>query len=143
MAYVDARIAQSRGNSEPRQLDVKQHLDSSINITGVSSQVPPSHDTTSTTEAVVKARQPAGAGKLQEIDLGPDSARQNVLRTQAAVFGGPSGGGTDSLGSKKGRRRRYRRTSEDIKRDQMVEKILSEAKRKLLALHRVFGSFSS
>ena len=82
-------------------------------------------------DVLTKARQPAGAGKLQEIDLGPDTTKQNVLRTQAAVFGESIEDIGDAASSKKGRRRRQRRTSDDIKRDQMVEKILAEAKRLL------------
>jgi len=68
----------------------------------------------------------AGTGKLQEIDLGPDATRRNVLRTQQAVFGGAEEVQEQPKHSKW--RRRKRRGSEDIKRDQMVEKILNEAK---------------
>jgi hypothetical protein len=88
-------------------------------------------------EPILRGKQPAGAGKLHEIDLGPDATRLNVLRTQAAaarindqgvyveepqpVPNGPKG--------KFRRGRRQRRTSEDLQRDSLVEKILAEAKR--------------
>jgi hypothetical protein len=83
-------------------------------------------------DPVTQARQLTVAGKLQEIDLGPDAARQNVLHTQAAVFGGPGSEISDVTDSKKGRRRKQRRTSEDTKTDQMVERVLAEARRMLL-----------
>lgn len=122
MAYVDSRIAQIRGGPDYSQDDSS----STRNAADANMHHP--------TKPI--ARMPAGAGKLQEIDLGPDSTRQNVLRTQAAVFG-ESKEVDEPINPKKARwKRRQRRTSEDVRRDQMVEAILSEAKRKSI-IHRI------
>jgi hypothetical protein len=78
----------------------------------------------------------AGMGKLQEVDLGPLAAARNIERTEEAqkkldgtyvekevvpkVRLGRNG---------KPRRQPKRRNSEDMRRDQMVEAVLREAKR--------------
>jgi hypothetical protein len=88
-------------------------------------------------ELILRGKQPAGAGKLHEIDLGPDATRLNVLRTQAAaarindqgVYVEESPPPPIGPKAKFRRARRQRRTSEDLQRDQLVEKILAEAKR--------------
>ena len=82
-------------------------------------------------------RQPAALGKLHEIDLGPDSKRRNIERTEAAkkrVEGddddeGLEDGTKPRLG-KGGKpwRGRKRRTSDDIRRDKLVEEVLRESK---------------
>jgi hypothetical protein len=85
-------------------------------------------------------RPPAGLGKLLEIDLGPDSTLRNIARTEAATrrLGGSLESETEGreqnkkvrLGRDgKPRRRRNRRTSDDIKRDKLVEEVLRESKR--------------
>jgi hypothetical protein len=86
---------------------------------------------------ILRGKQPAGAGKLHEIDLGPDATRLNILKTQAAAARindqgvyvqepEPPPGGRKA---KFRRGRRQRRTSEDLQRDSLVETILAEAKR--------------
>ena len=81
-------------------------------------------------------RQPASLGKLHEIDLGVEAKRRNIERTQAAVEGRPSEAEEKEEpvrlrlcrdGKYRPRRRRKRRNSEDIKRDQIVEDILRES----------------
>lgn len=82
-----------------------------------------------------RQRQPAGLGKLMEIDLGPEAARRNVERTEEATRRLQNGGALEDEQQQsggKGRRGRKRRTSEDIKRDKLVEEILKESRRKLL-----------
>lgn len=88
-------------------------------------------------------RQPATLGKLHEIDLGPDAKLRNIERTVAATKSLVSGdsltasdkdsGGTKPRLDKNGKpwRQRKRRNSEDIRRDQLVEEVLRESKRKL------------
>jgi hypothetical protein len=115
MEYVDSRVARLRGS-----IDIDERNRHLLN-SGSRPQVD---------AAALPARQPAGTGKLQEIDLGPDASRQNVLRTQAAVFGDHSPDVSDDPGTRKVRkRRRQRRTSDDIRRDKMVEAILAESRR--------------
>lgn len=82
-------------------------------------------------------RQPAVVGKLQEVDLGPSAALKNIALTEAAtrrLHGTPSEErkppekillGRDG----KPRRRRYRRPSDALKRDAIVEEIMRESKR--------------
>lgn len=82
-------------------------------------------------------RQPATLGKLHEIDLGPDSKRKNIERTEAAKKRVEGDDDDEALedGSKprlgkdgKPWRGRKRRTSEDIRRDKLVEEVLRESK---------------
>lgn len=85
----------------------------------------------------------ASMGKLQEVDLGPTAAMKNIELTEKALK--RSAGQDDDVteqgrsGNGKGRGGRYRgrvrpRTEEDIRRDKMVEEILSESKRKYIYL---------
>jgi hypothetical protein len=88
-------------------------------------------------DLILRGKQPAGAGKLHEIDLGPDATRLNVLRTQAAaarindqgIYVEEPQPAPTGPKAKFRRGRRQRRTSEDLQRDQLVDKILAEAKR--------------
>ncbi|KAF2703172.1 hypothetical protein K504DRAFT_451923 [Pleomassaria siparia CBS 279.74] len=80
-------------------------------------------------------RMAAGMGKLQEIDLGPEATAQNVQRTEEAFRRIERGVTTNEPSAKirlgkdgKPRRVRNRRNSEDLRRDKMVEAVLSEAK---------------
>ncbi|KAF2876602.1 hypothetical protein BDV95DRAFT_664731 [Massariosphaeria phaeospora] len=78
----------------------------------------------------------AGMGKLQEVDLGPDATTKNIQRTEAArrqlegrdavQIDETDPGGTSRTGKR--RRPQKRRNSEDMRRDQMVEAVLREAK---------------
>jgi hypothetical protein len=91
-------------------------------------------------------RQPASLGKLQEIDLGNEARDRNVERTEQARrrLDGEAVDPEDCEGSngtrentKKVRlgrdgkpwRGRKRRTSDDIRRDQLVEEVLRENRR--------------
>jgi len=78
----------------------------------------------------------AGMGKLEEIDLGPSATERNIERTEAARKKLESGQSMEEqvervrLGQNgKPRRPRQRRNSEDVRRDQLVEAVLREAKR--------------
>jgi Hepatocellular carcinoma-associated antigen 59 len=98
-------------------------------------------------QIVPVARQPVGVGKLMEIDLGPSATLMNIARTEAATRrmqgieeppiptvesrGRARGGKTKTpLGpdGKPWRSRKNRRTDEDLKRDRLVEQVLSESK---------------
>lgn len=99
--------------------------------------------TENSTGEAQRQRQPAGLGKLQEIDLGPDATAQNIARTEAATkMFGAFGERTQSQEAEKsgkvrmGRdgkpwRGRKRRNSEDIKRDRLVEEVLRESRLEL------------
>ncbi|KAI9834955.1 MAG: hypothetical protein M1819_002678 [Sarea resinae] len=86
-------------------------------------------------------RQPAALGKLHEIDLGPDAKLRNIALTEEArkrLEGGDDVADTPTTDRarkppKLGRdgkpwRGRKRRTSEDIKRDKLVEEVLKETR---------------
>ncbi|KAL2358459.1 hypothetical protein BJ546DRAFT_959909 [Cryomyces antarcticus] len=84
-----------------------------------------------------RPRQPAGLGKLQEIDLGPDATLRNIARTEAATRR-LENGQVDEIEAPVGKvrlgkdgkpwRGRKRRNSEDVKRDKLVEEVLRESK---------------
>ncbi|KAI9823583.1 MAG: hypothetical protein M1832_002364 [Thelocarpon impressellum] len=77
-------------------------------------------------------RQPASLGKLHEIDLGPSSTLSNIARTEAArrrLDNGEPAEQQQPLGRNgKPWRGRRRRTSEDVRRDQLVEEVLRESR---------------
>jgi len=85
-------------------------------------------------------RQPAGLGKLQEIDLGPDVSLRNIAMTEAAtrrlqgVAPPPKNEEVSKTVGKLGRdgkprRKRWRRNSDDVKRDEIVEAVMRESRR--------------
>ena len=124
MAYIDSELAKRR-----------QDQNSSTNA----SRWPGSGASSAknTIDAVVQ-RQPAALGKLHEIDLGPDATLTNIARTEAAKrkLEGGSVDIVDEIGKVrlgrdgKPRRNRRRRNSDDVKRDNLVEEVLRETKRK-------------
>jgi hypothetical protein len=88
----------------------------------------------------MRTRQPAGVGKLLEIDLGPDTTLENIARTEAAKRRLETGG-SETVAMKPARkprlgrdgkpwRLRKGRNEEDIKRDELVEAVMRESKRK-------------
>ena len=98
--------------------------------------------------APLPARTPAALGKLMEVDLGPAATLRNIKRTEAAkrrLEAGEEGAveeeeeeeeEEDTDGKKKKKKQegkswkgRKRRTSEDLKRDRLVEEVLRESKR--------------
>ncbi|KAF2477709.1 uncharacterized protein BDR25DRAFT_299534 [Lindgomyces ingoldianus] len=79
------------------------------------------------------ARLAAGMGKLQEVDLGPDAVTTNVERTEAALRfargeAPPPQQETTNRKSRRRRRQEKARNPEDVRRDQLVEQVLREAK---------------
>lgn len=119
MAYVDSEMAKlhpTSGDSQAMTAEARHEQEA----------------TERRTEQLQK--QPATLGKLQEIDLGADARARNIARTQAALGGSGEveeqhGRNVKSGKDGKPRRGRKRRTSEDIKRDKMVEDILHESRR--------------
>jgi hypothetical protein len=88
----------------------------------------------------MRTRQPAGVGKLLEIDLGPDTALENIARTEAAKRRLETGE-SETVAMKPARkprlgrdgkpwRTRKGRNEDDIKRDELVEAVMRESKRK-------------
>jgi hypothetical protein len=136
MAYVDSKLAELRtGSTGPGP----------ANANAVDTRF--YRPVESAGQIVPVARQPVGAGKLMEIDLGPSATLMNIARTEAATrrmqgieeppapapasTGRGRGGKTKAaLGpdGKPWRGRRNRRTDEDLKRDRLVEQVLSESK---------------
>jgi hypothetical protein len=129
MAYIESEMARRHHHIQPPETSASfQPTVGGITKQGADLKLP--------------QRQPAALGKLHEIDLGPDSKLRNIARTEAAtrrLAGDDSSPQADEednspkrnrLGRKdKQWRGRKRRTSEDIKRDQLVEEVLRESKR--------------
>lgn len=93
-------------------------------------------------------RQPAALGKLHEVDLGPEATSLNISRTEAAKRmlhdepPKPQEAPVKVRLGKDGKPRRAKRirNSEDIKRDQLVEEVLRENKRKSLPCYKSSNS---
>jgi hypothetical protein len=82
-------------------------------------------------------------GKLHEVDLGPLAAARNIERTEAArkklegTYIEEKAEPKVRLGRNgKPRRQPKRRNSEDLRRDQLVEAVMREAKRKVALLRQ-------
>jgi len=120
MEYVDSEIAKMRaGEAQSNVLDATS---STLNSSNTANTL----------------RQPATIGKLMEIDLGPDATLKNTVRTEAArlrSLGRPQEEEVSKpekvrLGRDgKPRRKRWRRASDDLKRDAIVEAVMKESKR--------------
>lgn len=127
IAYIEDRLA--TGNPSPLHPEQRLNLvhersDSQI-FAKVSGQT---------------SRQPAGLGKIQEIDLGPDSTLRNIARTKAATqdftnvdryISSDTLEGKSTFVGRDGKPRKFRkrRNSEDVHRDLLVEEVLRESKR--------------
>lgn len=139
-AYVDSKMAELRHGS--RSKDAQFH--NSETSSDDERRTEHSGDETDGPIFGQKKRQPAGLGKLQEIDLGAESTLRNIARTEAATRRLETGESAEPeelpgrhkpgkkvrLGpdGKPWRGRRNRRTSEDIARDKLVEEVLREAR---------------
>jgi Hepatocellular carcinoma-associated antigen 59 len=143
MAYIEFELAKRslhNSNSPPRQTSTF----SPANLDNAPSDLNPS--TQGSNDSKLLERQPAALGKLLEIDLGNEARDRNVARTEHArrrldgeavdseedVEGNGLGGKSKKV--RLGRdgkpwRGRKRRTSEDIRRDQLVEEVLRENRR--------------
>jgi hypothetical protein len=79
----------------------------------------------------------AGQGKLQEVDLGPDAAARTEQAWKRLDNGEPEPPASKARRDKYGyawrKPKKNGKTDKDIRRDQMVEAILSEAKRPSLS----------
>jgi hypothetical protein len=117
VAYVDSQIAKQRLGNDQASF-------SNAGVEAMRREVPESGNGYHT----ALHRQPAALGKLQEIDLGPDAKARNIKQTEAATTAPEESGPVQMTG--RGRRRK-RRTSEDIRRDKLVEEVLRENRRKL------------
>ncbi|KAE8321426.1 hepatocellular carcinoma-associated antigen 59-domain-containing protein [Aspergillus sergii] len=126
MAYIETEMAKRHQHTVPTD-------DSDGPLVGESDAAP------STT--VLPQREPASLGKLHEIDLGQETKLHNIARTEAATrmlarddeYEHLNHGGsffkTAPVGNNEGLwRRQKRRTSEDVKRDRLVEEVLRESK---------------
>ncbi|KAF2807754.1 uncharacterized protein BDZ99DRAFT_65281 [Mytilinidion resinicola] len=127
MEFIDARMAELR------------HSQAALSITTLDDMSTEERATAIAASEKARERQPAGVGKLQEIDLGPDATAQNIARTEAArrkMEGLPDDEPQSGLRPGKVRlgrdgkpwRGRKRRNSEDIKRDLLVEEVLRESR---------------
>ena len=126
-SYVDSKLAELHGGAESSKLaqsravgNLPKHIHSSMY----------GHGPKPATESEA----------LQEVDLGPEAVLQNIARTEAARRKLAVGESLDSdseapkrvrLGRDgKPRRNRNRRSSADMKRDQMVERLMRDTQRK-------------
>lgn len=122
MAYIDSKIAQLRKDEDIQAVALK--ADSSL----------------STPDSVPRERKPASSGKLHEIDLGPSATERNVQRTQQARQRLEGVGAEESEPTKPRRvrigrdgkpmkpRKRFRRRSEDVERDKLIDSLMKEAR---------------
>ncbi|KAF1810776.1 hypothetical protein P152DRAFT_483503 [Eremomyces bilateralis CBS 781.70] len=124
MAYVDSRIA-----------EMHQGGGSTTESTNYGPLSTISADDASRAVTTDRERQPAGLGKLQEVDLGPSATQENIRRTQAATrrLEGVVSEEEEEGPVRKGRdgrpwRRRKRRNSDDVRRDKLVEQVLRESR---------------
>ncbi|KAI5298658.1 hypothetical protein KEM56_003873 [Ascosphaera pollenicola] len=127
MLYIESQLAKRRQGLDDQTSDNK---DSSLKPSTTAATF------TSPPQTSIAPRQAATLGKLHEVDLGPETKLQNITRTEAAArrligddsalaeLGEPSSDRRDG----KNWKGRKRRTSEDIKRDQLVEEVLRESK---------------
>ncbi|KAB8214746.1 hepatocellular carcinoma-associated antigen 59-domain-containing protein [Aspergillus novoparasiticus] len=126
MAYIETEMAKRHQHTVPTD-------DSDGPLVGESDAAP------STT--VLPQREPASLGKLHEIDLGQETKLHNIARTEAATrklarddeYEHLNHGGSFFKAAPMGKneglwRRQKRRTSEDVKRDRLVEEVLRESK---------------
>lgn len=132
MAYIDSKMAEMR---EGERAAAAAAAAAAAGINGTSQDIQGQKIAFSSSSAIPldthRERQPAGMGKLMEIDLGPEAAQRNIQRTEEATRRLQNGGSLDQVEEQlKGRRGRKRRTSEDIRRDKLVEEILKESRRK-------------
>lgn len=124
MAYVDSKMAEIR----QKQAEEAEAAASSAGNTTTSSYT-------------IRERQPAGAGRLQEIDLGPDATMRNIARTEAAARRLENGQPAEEEQHARPRkvrlgrdgkplrpRRRNRRGSDDLARDALVDAVLKETR---------------
>ena len=116
MAYIDSQIAKRRLGNDPGSFS---NVDVELSRSG------PLESGSGYDSAL--HRQPAALGKLQEIDLGPDAKARNIKQTEAATTAFDGAEPVQMTG--RGRHRK-RKTSEDIRRDKLVEEVLRESKRK-------------
>jgi hypothetical protein len=136
MAYIDSKMA------ELRKDDALSSPNSNTKLTSETSKANAAEVQSLVVADVQKERQPAGLGKLQEVDLGPDATLRNIKMTEAArkKLNGEIESQEESIAKgKKARlgkdgkpwRGRKRRDSDDIKRDMIVEDILKESRCKI------------
>ena len=133
MVYVEARMAEQ--NYRRYNWPIPKHLHSAV--AAISPDL--KHNFTSTAVQTTangssiddhperSSRVAAGQGKLQEVDLGPDTAsrtHEDWKRLEGEAPASKIRLGRDG----KPRRGPKRRNSDDIRRDQMVEAVLREAK---------------
>ncbi len=134
MAYIDSELAKRRLNA--------------ISTTGGNEDAghrAHGEDSSSSGRAIPSKsleKQPATLGKLLEIDLGNEARDRNVMRTEQARRrldgedvedeSAPEGKSKKPRLGRDGKpwRERKRRTSEDIRRDKLVEEVLRENRRK-------------
>ncbi|KAF1985875.1 hypothetical protein K402DRAFT_413122 [Aulographum hederae CBS 113979] len=133
MEYIDAKMAELRNESAS-----ETNPTSSAGQAGSASSIAnsPSGPNKPNEE---EERQSVGAGKLMEVDLGPEAALRNRMRTEAAVrkLHGLEEEVVEEEVKRKGKPRlgrdgkpwrgKKRRTSADIARDKLVEDILKES----------------
>lgn len=134
MAYIDSELAKRRLNA------MSSAVTSEDVVNRAHGQKSSSAETMKTSKSLEK--QPATLGKLLEIDLGNEARDRNVVRTEQARRrldgedvedeSAPEGKSKKPRLGRDGKpwRERKRRTSEDIRRDKLVEEVLRENRRK-------------
>lgn len=88
-------------------------------------------------------RHPAELGKLHEIDLGPSTTKENVVRTEVAAMrlntgsdttpSAPPGREARNTGPSPKRRKKMPKTTTDLYRDKLVEEVCTESRSRYLS----------
>ncbi|KAI9743116.1 MAG: hypothetical protein M1818_003411 [Claussenomyces sp. TS43310] len=133
MAYVESKLAKRQPASPPVTNSTAHIFDSQTKSEDRTT------DPNMTKSSKDGERQPAALGKIQEIDLGSEARARNAARTEQArkKLAGEDVEDEDEAGAPKNKKVRLgrdgkpwrgkkRRTSDDVKRDALVEEVLRE-----------------
>lgn len=133
MAYIESEMQRRRGGGT-----AAQNSDGSSNANDGSNQQGENTSKSAYWTPVVPEGRGATLGKLHEVDLGEETKKRNIVRTQEATRRLQGDGSTtveqdeeeeeEAVGGKKKMKGRRRRNSQDIQRDKLVEEVLKESR---------------
>lgn len=144
MAYIDSEMQRRRGIAGASA----QGGDGTNIIGDGSNQTGENQNRSAYWTPVVPEGRGATLGKLHEVDLGEETKKRNIARTQEATRRLQGDGSAVEVeeeeavggGGKKKVKGRRRRNSQDIQRDKLVEEVLKESRRMFFSpflVHRI------
>lgn len=127
MAYIDSEMQRRRGIAGAAQGD------GAGSISGGPDQQGENTSRSAYWTPVVPEGRGATLGKLHEVDLGEETKKRNIARTQEATRRLADDGSAveveeEVVEGKKKMKGRRRRNSQDIQRDKLVEEVLKESR---------------